>query len=199
MPGIVALVSAVSADVVSSLAAAGLPPLTDGAILLGAQHVKERSSPPRIVAVPSSAGWGPAVRLPSAGDTTERRTMIAERSLMTEIVHLDFYCWGASVPETRDGDYDATQILYQQVIRSLFNVLGAASDRTWLPTKGAWTDSSLKAAQLITAGRAFTFGVEIRTPVPDQLLPYAPPGTAANNTTQLQPADGSAPGIGCTG
>ena len=52
MPGIVALVSQISDDVVASLSAAGYPPLTDGAILLGRQYVFEASAPPRIIFIP---------------------------------------------------------------------------------------------------------------------------------------------------
>lgn len=49
------LVQLISADTVARLAAAGLPPLIDGAILLGPEHTWENSSPPRIVMVPTGS------------------------------------------------------------------------------------------------------------------------------------------------
>lgn len=49
------LVQAISADVVSRLAAAGLPPLVDGSILIGPEHLAENASPNRIVFVPKSS------------------------------------------------------------------------------------------------------------------------------------------------
>lgn len=57
--GIVALVQAVSDDVVAALAAAKYPPLVDGAILLGRQHQFEQSAPPRIIMTPVKSRFSP--------------------------------------------------------------------------------------------------------------------------------------------
>jgi len=54
MPGIVGLVAAISADVVAKIAAAGLPPLADGGIVLGKSRVADNAPPPRILFIPKS-------------------------------------------------------------------------------------------------------------------------------------------------
>lgn len=59
MAGIVAIVSAISDYVVAQMAAAGLPPLTDGAIALGSAKSNENSAPPRIIFIPTTTRYGP--------------------------------------------------------------------------------------------------------------------------------------------
>lgn len=59
MAGIVSLVSMISNDVVAKIAAAGLPPLVDGQIVLGKSKVGENSSPPRIIFIPTSFRFAP--------------------------------------------------------------------------------------------------------------------------------------------
>lgn len=54
MAGITALVTAISNDVVAKIAAAGLPPLTDGQIVIGKSKGPENSAPPRVVFIPTS-------------------------------------------------------------------------------------------------------------------------------------------------
>ncbi len=61
------LVQLISADVVPRLAAAGLPPLIDGAVLLGPEHTWENSSPPRIVMVPTGSEFKPRQDAPRGG------------------------------------------------------------------------------------------------------------------------------------
>ncbi len=53
------LVQTISADVVSRMAAAGIAPLVDGAILFGPEHIAENASPNRIVFVPISSRFTP--------------------------------------------------------------------------------------------------------------------------------------------
>lgn len=55
MPGIVNLVAAISVDVNAKLVAAGLPPLTDGGIVIGRLLENENLIPPRVVFVPRSS------------------------------------------------------------------------------------------------------------------------------------------------
>jgi hypothetical protein len=59
MPGIVALVSAISNDVVAALAAASLPPLTDGQIVLGKSRRYDTSFAPRIIFIPRGSRFEP--------------------------------------------------------------------------------------------------------------------------------------------
>jgi hypothetical protein len=179
VPGIGGLVSFLSTDVSARLAAAGYPPLTDGGILIGRQHVLEQSRAPRIVFVPLTSTFGPR-------DTYNRSNLVgspsaemllqwAQRSIHSEIVRFEIHVWGqATPPDPEGGDFDATQVLYQCVIQSVrANITGGY---TLLP--GVWADQTPSAAQLQKAGHEFVFGLEISTPVLDNLLSYAPSGTA---------------------
>jgi hypothetical protein len=53
------LVQTISTDVVARIAAANLPPLVDGAILIGPEHIAENASPNRIVFVPKQSTFLP--------------------------------------------------------------------------------------------------------------------------------------------
>lgn len=53
------LVQQISTDVVARLSAAGLPPLLEGAILIGPQHTAENASPNRIWFVPKGSTFTP--------------------------------------------------------------------------------------------------------------------------------------------
>lgn len=53
------LVQTISADVVARMAAAGIAPLVDGAILIGPEHIAENASPNRIVFVPKGSRYLP--------------------------------------------------------------------------------------------------------------------------------------------
>lgn len=53
------IIGVISDDVVDKLAAAGLPPLSDGQIVIGIGKANETSAPPRIVFIPSSFRFGP--------------------------------------------------------------------------------------------------------------------------------------------
>lgn len=191
MPGIVAIVSAISDDVVAALAAGGYPALTDGKVLLGAEHVAEASAPPRVVFVPATSRWaakqvyGPAKvqGYPSANE----RLKVQERALLTETFTYRVHVWGQASPPDPAADYDATQVLYQQVVRSIH--LLAPGNYTLEP--GVWTDSTPRGSQMVRAGREFVFHVSFGTPVLDQLLPYAPADTAAHPTVKLDVGDGT--------
>ena len=67
MAGIVGLITAISNDVVAKIAAAGLPPLVDGQIVLGRSKVAENSAPPRVIFIPKSFRFAP----PSSAANTQ--------------------------------------------------------------------------------------------------------------------------------
>lgn len=152
--------------------------LTDGRILTGRQHVFEASFAPRIVFVPVSSKWGPksvynrsnVQGAPSAEQLRQNQI----RSLRTETTVFETHVWGvASPPDPEGGDFDATQILYHQLVRSL-HLLAPGNYNI---TDGIFADQQASGSQLIRAGHEFVFEVTFDTPVLDRLLPYAPPGT----------------------
>jgi hypothetical protein len=164
MPGIVALVAAISNDVVAALSAASLPPLVDGAILLGSEHVAENSSPPRIVFVPTQSKFtNKNVKSPwTSTSAANRKVQNNYRAILTDEFTFDVQCWGVAVPPNPANDYDATQVLYQQVIRSI-HLLTVGNYEI---EGGEWDNETLT----IALGRLFTLRVTFKTPVLDALL-----------------------------
>lgn len=201
MPGIVALVAALSADVVTGLAAVGITlcPNQDGTaagILLGKQHQFEHHAPPRIIFTPTKSAFAPrdtargvATKAANQPYDAESRVAIARRSVMSESITFEVRCWGIAPTTAPDADYDYTQVLYQQVLIST-HLLTAGNYKV---EGGAWTDDTL----VVRAGREFVFGITFGTPVLDKLLPFAPSNVAPNATDTLVMPDGTS-GAGCT-
>lgn len=211
MPGIKALVSALSADVVTQLAALPVPiVLTDGAILIGRKHVLEESSPPRIVFVPIGSGWGPARDVSSSagaatlgqGNTTaEQKAQYNARSIVTDQVRFEVHCWGQASPpdDETGGDIDATQVIYQQVIQTAQRL---APGRWYLEGALRWASQAKNDPQHARNGQEVVFFLAFDTPVLEQAITAAPPQpplvtvpptTVIKPTIQITPPDGSAP------
>ena len=155
--------------------------LKDGRILIGRQHVYEASSAPRIVFVPLKSKWMPKsvyTRTPaSAVPSPEQQRQWANRSIYTEAVLFEVHVWGqATPPDPEGGDFDATQVLYQQVARSLQHQAPGSFELVDVD----WTDQKATGSQLVRAGHEAVFGLVVNTPVLDLIaaLPYVPPGTA---------------------
>lgn len=200
MPGIVALVAAISADVVAKLAAAGYPALTDGEILLGRQEQFAQSAPPRIIFTPARSSF-PAKDVYNRSllslmnpYSTEALAQIAQRAIRSDNLTFEVRCWGSADPPDPANDFDITQAYYQQVIASVHSLCPGA----FSVENGTWTDSTYTSAQLFRDGREFVFGLTFYTPVLDQLLEFAPSNVAPNPTTELVLESG-AQEVGCSG
>ena len=129
----------------------------------------------------------------------EYQAQSQQKALLTEEILFEVRCWGTiPAPGTSqeppgddpDFDFDFTQALYQQVIRSChhiavgsFEVIGEGG--------GVWTDSKVQSSQFFRSGREFVFQLSLSVPILDQLLPYAPVGTAGSLTVQETDPDGS--------
>ncbi len=206
MPGIVAIVAAISSQVVLRLAASGYPPLTDGRILLGRQEQYASAAPPRIIFTPTESVFS-AVNVYSRqpGSGPEARAQRAQRSIQTESVRFEVACWGAADSDdpvtVRDEDYDVTQALYHAVLQACAApplddntkpaVLGPFTAGGVELDGGKWIDATFASAQATAYGRAFTFGLSVATPVLDRLLAYAPAGVHADPKTYFQAPDGT--------
>jgi hypothetical protein len=165
-------------------------PLVDGHILLGRQHLAEGSSPPRIVFVFKRSEWGdkgmysPGTALVEPSD---RDYQTLARSLVSEIYVVEVHVWGAQVPaDPEGGDKDATQLLYQQVIRSLDLMVRGA----WDVTPGAFTREQQGQTALAALGEEFVFQFKVGTPLPESVLLQAQTGTAINLTFSPNPSTG---------
>ncbi len=192
MPGIVALVSAISDAVVAALAVANDPPLVDGAILLGAQHIFEASSAPRVVFVLMGSVFGGRDVANRQQSPAEVRAEYTQRALFTDKLQFEVHCWGQASPADPNNDRDATQRLYQTVIAQAWLAAVGCSR----PTSGKWTDSKPQGTKLMTSGWEFVFTLEFDTPLCDVQLPLAPSDTVAATSSVLVTSDGSS--VGCT-
>lgn len=201
MAVLTAIMSALSGDIVARVAAAGLPPLTDGKVLLGRQRVLENSAPPRVVFIPMASKFGPKSASNQSDSSTvsnpnaEQLAQWAQRSIMTDKIIFEVQVWGQASPPDSDLDFDATQNLYDIVIQSVY----AMSVGRSTIIDGRWVDQAVSETQVDKSGHVYVFGVEIETPVLDNLLGYLPPLTVMSGTAKIQPADGSPPETAATG
>jgi len=198
MPGIVELVEYISDDVVTQLAAANYAPLVDGEILLGRQEQYAMSAPPRIIFIPATSAFtGKDVyNRSTTASEDEQKAQQRNPSILTDVISFEVRCWGVcpgSDPEDRKYDFDYTQQLYQQVIRSV-NALSLGS---YSVGRGEWTNSRTNASQLVTDGMEFVFQLTFQTPILKLLeaLPHAPSDVAPGVTdTMILPSGLSGPG-----
>jgi hypothetical protein len=178
MPTISGLISAISGSVVARMAAAGLPPLNQGRILLGRVHQAENAAPPQIVFIPMRSRFGPrdTSQNQQVASFTERQRQIQQRAVHTDTVFFEVRVWGAATPSDPDGgDFDITQAIYQLLI---LVIRESITGQYTLEEGGVWEDQSLGAGQLQKYGHQFVFTVGINTPVLDDLLPFAPSTTS---------------------
>lgn len=166
-------------------------------VLLGREHVFEQSAPPRIVFIPARSKFGPksVAGNRQVGTSPERLRQLQQRAIATEKVVFEVHVWGQSTPPDPGYDFDATQVLYHQVIQSVHLLTAGAYELV----DGAWADQVATATQLLKAGHEHVFGIAIATPVMDTAQPFVPAGISAVQTTQIQPADGSPAEISFTG
>jgi hypothetical protein len=182
MPTIGQYINMISDDLVLRLENADYPALTDGAILIGRQHVIEQSSPPRVVFVPVGSAYGPRNMYgPSnrANPTLEASAQILQRAIATETVKFEVHVWGqADPPDPEGGDFDATQFLYQALILSIhLTTVGS-----YKLGNGTWVDQAPSMAQFQKAGHEYVFTIDIDTPVMDGPLQYVQEGTVGSIT-----------------
>lgn len=191
MPGIVELVAAISADVVASLVIANYPPLVDGAILLGRQFQFEQSSPPRIIFIPTKSSFtmkDAATTARVGGYTAEQILQIRNRPIMSDNVTFEIRCWGVDPTNDPGLDFNYTQALYQQVLRTIQNIATGVFEIS----DGEWTDSKFSSGQLIREGREFVFKATFGTPIQALLEPLlpAPDDVAAGESVYLELPNG---------
>lgn len=164
-------------------------PLPDGHILLGQQHIAENASPPRVVAIWRRSEWpGKGVYSPStASPPPDLQTQKLARSLWTELYVIEFHVWGQQVPpDPEGGDKDVTQLLYQQLIRSIDQMARG----TWDLLPGRFTKEQPGATNLMAAGEEFVFTMKIGSPIPEVDLEPVPTGTALGITFSPNPSTG---------
>lgn len=169
----------------------------DGLMLLGRRWIYAASFPPRVVLIPTSSAFDSKATANPVIDAAERQRMRAARSLRTDVKRFEVHVWGVGQmgAPTRDPDtdYTATEVLYEQVIRSA-HLLGAG---IYDLDAGQWADDAEGETQVQKAGHEYVFGLSFQSPITDRALEQAPNDVAPDWTTTLQPADGSPPEVSC--
>lgn len=202
---ITTVVSAISDDVVAGLSVMGLPPLTDGAILLGSAMVAQTSAPPRVVFEPVSTRFGPADRAlgGAAGFPPDLAAALLTRTLGTAFVKFRVHCWAIANPaqgsaQIPSADIDALEALLTQVWRSCLRINPGIT----VLDGGLWANSARGAdALLAVAGWYAMFYLELPLPITDYPLAWAgdgpgEPPVGVEIDTYIAPGDGSAPEAG---
>ncbi len=167
------IISALSDDVVASLAAASYPPLTPnadgtpGSILVGTAAKYENSAAPRIIFEPIGSVFGGSEYASASTtlDTQERKVQNAMRTIASENVQFNVRCWGAAGTQNPVDDYDVTRALYHAVRASLNRLMPGAYD---IAAVGKYPPNT----NILISGREFVFSVVFFTPVLASLLPY---------------------------
>lgn len=192
MPGIKAIVDAISADVVARLADANYPALSEGRILFGSEQVPTESAPPRIIFVPLRSVFlardptTAAVLSANRKYSPEAQAQITNHTIGTDALVFQVRCWGMnpdrSNPETvRADDYDFTQVLYQAVLQSMQRLM--PGNPVVPGNGGAWTDAKVPGDQSDILGREFVFETNpIPTPILSELIGFVPRGTGVSAT-----------------
>ena len=180
----VVIVSAISAAVLQILSAeqpnefaTPIAPLTDGRVLLGREYLKNRTSPSRIVMVPSRVAYMPAntmsnVAVPLlAGQPSGYRIRTLARPLAVERASYEVYCWGQHRAADPERDFVATSYLAAVVVRAVQNI---AMSSAHIDGVGDWTDQREDRPQILKAGHEYMFTMSIDAPVLDSSVQYPP-------------------------
>jgi hypothetical protein len=189
-----AIVAALSAELMSSLVTAKLPPLTDGKILVGEMSQPLPGAPPRVVMVPKGSdfepGGGPAfggaikAADNASGLSPERRRQHAQRPLRTDVRLLDVFVQGPTAAVDSAGSWDMTTLYAHLVMRALEHRMSGCFE----VSDGEWpTDVS----QAVQGSKLYSFRVAIRTPVLDDLSSYVPEGTTELLEAEFKTPSGS--------
>ena len=150
--------------------------LIGGRILLGRWWVQQNQARPRIVAIPVEAPIVPRDQYAMAdpGDESDPQA----QALLSPSVALarntfEIQVWGGQNPPDQDYDFDATELLRDQVIRSA----DALFRGNYTVSGGKWIDQAEKATTEMKLGHLFVFNLTIDAAIGQTPLMFAPPGT----------------------
>lgn len=160
--------------------------LVGGAILLGRRWIGQNQAPPRVVAIPldgdglprdqyamvNSDGSTPTqVTPPADGLSDPQRAALLSPSVSTNHNGFEIQVWGAGNPPDKDYDFDVTELIRDQIVRSC-DVL-FRGNFTW--GKGKWIDQQDKNSTETPLGHLFTFYLTIDSAICQTPLEFVPP------------------------
>ncbi len=193
------VIAALSADVVAGLAAL-TPAITlyESAIVLGRHRLRENVAGPRIVAIPIGSAFSESdvASISVISDATERRAEASAVPIQSDVMTFEMHVQGiASPPDPNAGDFDTTQAMVDQVIRSADAIMRGV----FKAGAGRWTSGMANAQVVMNAGQEFVFTLSIGRPITQTPLPYAPTNTSVTATTSMTTPDNPTPELSCTG
>lgn len=195
---LVALFTAIFADVASTRASRGLSPLVSAH--LGNEWVRAEESPPRIVVVPISTSYKPMRRMgmqPMAGLTSQ----VNPRTFFRRILHFTAHIWGDETPSPQSPpaetdlwySFNTTIELEREFLGALMRNCGN-DPAIYEGLSGDWSQPT----DLNRLGRLLLLRFTIETPVTDEpwiVLPFAQvstgPGVVVVVDTQVDFPDGT--------
>jgi hypothetical protein len=146
--------------------------LIGGRILLGRRWVQQNQAPPRIVAIPLDADGLPRDQYAMADAnalTQPQRDALLSPSVSTVHNGFEIQVWGAWSPPDKDYDFDATERLRDQVIRSC----DALFRGNFFWGKGKWIDQQEKSSTEMPLGHLFSFYLTIDAAVGQTPLEFS--------------------------
>jgi len=190
------LVRSISDQLLPLLQDRGLPPLSDGKILLGPQHLSEQGSAPRVVFVPLGSMLGPSQPSSTANNTQQQiagdpqnlaqgqRSRLLQRPIANDEITFEVHCWGDVPSQEADPDfaYDFAQALAHTTVLAVNQACGPQTDSSWQASNGLWISATKDGAKLNTAGQTYVFQLKIHVPVLDVAETFVVGGATLNVT-----------------
>jgi len=173
---LVALFTAIFADVAATRFARGLPPLISAH--LGNEWVSREESPPRIVVVPTSTSYKPMRRMgvqPMQGQLSQ----VNPRTFFRRLMHFTAHIWGDESPSPQSPiaetdlwySFNSTVELEREFLGALMRNCGN-DPAIYEGLSGDWSQPT----DLNRLGRLLLLRFTIETPVTDEpwiVLPFA--------------------------
>lgn len=152
--------------------------LVGGKILFGRRWVQQNQGVPRIVAVPIEAPILPRDQYAISDRTNADLTDAQEAALIAPAVSVthnvyEIHCWGAQNPSDPDLDFDATEAIRDQVIRSADELYRG----NFTTSGGKWIDQAEKNATEMKFGHLMVFNLTIDSPITAFPNVFAGPST----------------------
>lgn len=131
---------------------------------VGASHMREESSPPRVVFVPKSENLIPG----TDGRSGETTSPGAVRVIAVRVVEVEAHVWGAKLDGSGHADASALETDHIDATEQLLvDFLAACHRTTWAyqvrPLRGTWASET---GALIKLGALYTASLEWRISVP---------------------------------
>lgn len=165
------LFNAISAGVVQRMTELGLPPLVDGAVLLGPENSPTviTSAVPRITLVP--LGGTVTKRVPAAHNPVPLTDPEYQKLITQPWLYTDVQSWRADISGVQyvnsaaDSDLKANWDWTAALLYVFVQTMTFLAEGSWKPGRYEWVDSKPTGTKLGGFGRLVSFWFEVNVPV----------------------------------